>query len=306
MSKLVAGNAACATRRSLRGFTLIELLIVIAIIALLISILLPALSAAREEGRRVMCLNNMRSLGTAMEQYLGNDEQNNLPWTYVYSYNPQTFQLRYWPGDGENTQATQVVTSYSWGGGRVTLRTNQTTRWDVTTTPAEVRPFNKYLDESAVDSKEVKQLSCPGDRSSEVVTVGETSNNPQPESAKTSFELLGNSYSINWFFMEEPDIGQWNIHDMFEHGKRSLQLNRGAKSAEWVVFYENEVEPLFSGATLAGAGGRLGPGWHRRFSNHTFLFLDGHAECRFFDTRNVKGPGWRIWRKWTWYADGGV
>jgi prepilin-type N-terminal cleavage/methylation domain-containing protein len=46
--------------RKNKGFTLIELLVVISIISLLVSILLPALGAARATSRRIQCLNKIR------------------------------------------------------------------------------------------------------------------------------------------------------------------------------------------------------------------------------------------------------
>lgn len=55
--------------RGTSGFTLIELLVVVAIIAVLVSILLPALAAARESGRNMVCLANLRHHWAAVASY---------------------------------------------------------------------------------------------------------------------------------------------------------------------------------------------------------------------------------------------
>ncbi|HTD66996.1 MAG TPA: type II secretion system protein, partial [Candidatus Limnocylindria bacterium] len=60
--------------QSTNGFTLLELLVVIACVAILATLLLPALSSAKETSRRAACISNLRQTGIAIHLYAGENE----------------------------------------------------------------------------------------------------------------------------------------------------------------------------------------------------------------------------------------
>jgi len=72
----VRRNALSGGRREVSAFTLIELMVVIAIIAILAALLLPALSQAKEKGRQVACVANLKQLQIAWQLYT--DDNNGL------------------------------------------------------------------------------------------------------------------------------------------------------------------------------------------------------------------------------------
>lgn len=84
------------TKRRFSGFTLVELLVVVGIISVLMAILLPALSRAREQARNVKCLSNLRQIGAAFAAYAVENKGYICPGEY---YNPAAsgYAWNNWP-----------------------------------------------------------------------------------------------------------------------------------------------------------------------------------------------------------------
>ncbi len=87
--------------RNARGFTLVELLVVIGIIAILMSMLMPALSRAKQKGNKIACVNNVRQLGLSAALYAG-DYDSEFP-RRLHMTNAWMFALKSYYGNSSRT-----------------------------------------------------------------------------------------------------------------------------------------------------------------------------------------------------------
>jgi len=89
-----------SSRAGYPAFTLVELLVVIATIAILAALLLPAMASAREKGRRTVCLSNVRQIGLGIQIY-AHDYDERIP--YGPKAPPFTSPANFYPSTGAPT-----------------------------------------------------------------------------------------------------------------------------------------------------------------------------------------------------------
>jgi prepilin-type N-terminal cleavage/methylation domain-containing protein len=262
------------------AFTLIELLVVVAIIALLISILLPALRDAREQAKIARCLANYKQLTTVTVQYLI-DFGDNFP-----------FRTK--------TEANTIgICSWSYGGKTPDDYWREQAN-GVFFIPGEERPFNRYLLGAPPEPDvyvngvlqartEVPVLECPSDRWSNIRrwSAGGGMHEAQPIS---TYDDTGTSYMYNLQALIDTNIDPWGPNN--NPGENWLVIGRALvrqvmlkHSGTYAMFLE---DPMSWGLK----NGTREMGNHGKFAYNPIGFLDGHAQYLPTDTRGWCGLGW--------------
>ncbi|HKQ46455.1 MAG TPA: type II secretion system protein [Phycisphaerae bacterium] len=271
-----------------RGFTLIELLVVISIIAVLISILLPALSAAKESGAIALCQSNFRELTKTANMYMDDEDKATQPWYLtIQNLNPS------------------YVSEFIFGGFQHERpHPDYGDQTDTRITPTNLRPYNKYIAPGITTKTIIKSYVCPSDKSDNTPTVNQDTPDIEDAEIFPSWQVNGNSYALNWYWQESPPWfgGMYDDIDSFSTaGTDMLRLKVGGEAGRFVIFMENTMNGyMYDARPSSGEYGQsvlqdLGVGWHRKYSTYSMGFLDGHAEYRYIDTRYTGDAGYDIW-----------
>ena len=162
------------------GFTLIELLVVVAILALLVAILIPAVSQGRNSAKVTLCATNQHQIGIAWNVYLyRNDDtfprwQQNIQWFYG-GREPSIASPSFW------------VLDY--------------------------RPLNRYVALAEQDQDRAELFRCPADR-----PILDDHGQPAVTKGYTTYEYVGNSYPMNWMLLIPYDRqnGQFLFGENFQ------------------------------------------------------------------------------------------
>jgi prepilin-type N-terminal cleavage/methylation domain-containing protein len=318
-----------SSRGRIRAFTLIELLVVVAIIALLISILLPSLARAKEQARIAACLANQRSIVQSAVSY--SMDKKSLVFAFPFDYYIDGRQVGF-----------NLATEFIWGGG---LPDTKAMNWDETQgtlnpagentdvymiTPID-RPMNRYLDSQVswsdprrhkggggngdVNRRQIPMdlpdfFKCPSDCTAAVPAAGADDTISDADTPFTTWEWWGTSFAINWYwayyFVPAQVVGTMSHPGPLDGAASRFMLTSKDTSgaAEWILFYENQMNFALESARPrtynASDAPKLVTGWHKQENMHAAAFYDGHAEYRYFDTRYVDGPGWTTWPNRPW------
>lgn len=305
-------------RWSSKAFTLIELLVVVAIIALLISILLPSLKRAKDQAKKAVCLSNLRDIGVASHEYASEDERN-----MIMPLSPAMVRKH-------SKWFKRCVMWYTWGGRAAPelFHTENGQFWvnERNNKPfygARQRPMTTYVypdiqpseldPEGGIIADEAPVFRCPADVGYPELPPGVIDDMPEENAGFAMYDTIGNSYRGS---LAQLDGGNVDRFSLGVWGQR-LDALQAPSRLLW------GGDPLFYNLIGTDSSGGGWPeikryGWHGEFMVDNELYGDSSARptqavpkddeswmpteqelplwgvsprARFWLTR---GPGWQI------------
>jgi len=231
--------------KNLRAFTLIELLVVIAVIAVLVSMLLPALSSAREQGKRALCTTRLKTIHMAHVFYTEDNRD-----TYVDMY-PYGDENKY-PGYRRGAYWSRDIIGLI--GGKQVWTSGFTYR-------PEWKVLNQYVDDV------YENWHCPGDKG--MVGMWDTK-------GESNYDRSGNSYSYNGYGNDYWDYYPTSFRPGPVkpcRGFAGRKVGRIPVPAQFVLQGDSVMHTFVSGHTTYQYA------WHSKEQNMANMaFGDGHVE----------------------------
>ncbi|MBI4582326.1 MAG: prepilin-type N-terminal cleavage/methylation domain-containing protein [Planctomycetes bacterium] len=290
--------------RSTGGFTIVEVLVVVAIIALLAVILLPSLVKARQMSQISVCLTNFHHIGVGMVAYaqayrgwMPAGPADQLYWSRIYQINVPVYSEELQEGGD-----WRPILGYPWQyGGRRAL-------WqyledeDRNPLPEKlVRPLTGFVHRGAGLDTPTPEFACPADKGLDYWDRAEA--RLFPDGTRTGawdkaglgrrpvHVLTGNSYYLHLGRNSgRSDYPEWEVRrfrkrpgEVFFAYEAVLEYDR--------LFYRPTISPVFPSPPIRRSG------WHGQAQSYTILYLDTHAEYKFFKNMfggNLAGPGYYL------------
>ncbi|MEW6158762.1 MAG: type II secretion system protein [Verrucomicrobiota bacterium] len=236
----------CRKQSGRKGFTLVELLVVITVIAVLASLLMPALSKAKAKANTAICLNNKRQLNVAWIAY-SSDHDDKLAMNSVGS-NP-----------GFEVGISWVTGQMAW---HVDVRDNTNSAY---LTQDEFSSLARYLGRSA------KVFKCPAD------------NFLMKEMRALGWEQRVRSVSMNYFLGAGSDAENARRKPSPPHNPVFVMMSEIRRPSALINFIDEHPDSIdektFSVVTVVGSYSLGFPGnYHQKGA--VFSFTDGHARLK--------------------------
>lgn len=253
------------------GFTLVELLVVIGIIALLISILLPALNRARQQAKTVQCLSNLRQLGQAQIMY-ANDNKGFL-----------TNQYKNPPGSDQD------------GGTH-----GQNNTW--------VKKLAKYVSKDNFSENEAQLL---GSGRESVFVCPETYGKREDRPTTSIYSYKLNGYMRTGLPAAGKGRWEYKLSKVARSSDILLLTDAeidGGKAGTQYVFTADGI--AFWGSDTAAPvvaswapypdfrHGKVGTKFGKPTGVANVVFCDGHADSLPYDLLTLRDPSTSVWRWW--------